>query len=67
MTLAGSNEQPPSGQPTDRLAAHTLVIPTFNRPALLQRLVTYYASRAKPRPQLATRPRWRFMARKSAT
>ena len=52
MTLAGSNEQTPSGRPSDRLAAHTLVIPTFNRPALLLRLVTYYASRAPAMPLL---------------
>jgi len=30
------------------LAGHTLVIPTYNRPELLWRLVTYYAQHARP-------------------
>ena len=30
------------------LAGHTLVIPTYNRPALLCRLVTHYAEHARP-------------------
>lgn len=47
------SHQPASAATRDgRLAAHTLVIPTFNRPALLKRLVTYYANRARPMPLL---------------
>jgi len=30
------------------LAAHTLVIPTYNRPALLKRLLSYYLDRVRP-------------------
>lgn len=42
--------QASAGRPSEALAAHTLVIPTYNRPALLKRLVVYYAARA---PELA--------------
>lgn len=35
-----------------RLADHTLVIPTYNRPALLKQLVAYLADRARPMPLL---------------
>ncbi len=30
------------------IADHTIVIPTYNRPSLLRRLVTYYAAHARP-------------------
>lgn len=48
-THAVSSSEP--AQPGDLLARHTLVIPTYNRAALLKRLVTYYAAR-QPMPIL---------------
>lgn len=42
--------QASAARPSEALAAHTLVIPTYNRPALLKRLVIYYAARA---PEMA--------------
>lgn len=45
-------KQGSAGRPSEALAAHTLVIPTYNRPALLKRLVVYYAARAPEMPLL---------------
>jgi glycosyltransferase domain-containing protein len=41
---------PTSDDRRNILAAHTLVIPTYNRPALLKRLILHYAARA---PEMA--------------
>src|SRR4051794_3814643 len=38
----------PEGDARNTLRDHTLVIPTYNRPELLQRLVTYYVERTQP-------------------
>jgi glycosyltransferase domain-containing protein len=50
--LPNSQTQQPTGRHTDALENHTLVIPTYNRPALLKRLVTYYCKRAPGMPLL---------------
>src|SRR5262245_24537015 len=48
MSLPGLQQQRSAAELEDPLAAHTLVIPTYNRPALLERLVSYCVLRVPP-------------------
>jgi glycosyltransferase domain-containing protein len=48
MNLPEIQEAPAAAERREPLAAHTLVIPAYNRPALLKRLISYYFGRVRP-------------------